>query len=274
MLDRIVTVLEKRRGHRAAVAAQPGLRRLEGRPAAGPHGRSSCCRNVGFVNAYGLTETSSTIAVLTPDDHREAQAADGPGRRQAAGLGRASRCPASSCRSATRTAPCCRPGETGELFVRGEQVSGRYTGIGSVLDDDGWFPTKDIAMLDEERLPVHRRPQRRHHHPRRREHRARRAGGRARRAPARARRRRGRCRGSAVGPGDRRGGGAGRRRRPRPRRTARTCPQEFARVAHPGPGSVSRRAAHQRHRQGASPGDHRQSFAPHRPSSKRTRTKS
>ena len=28
--------------------------------------------DVGFVNAYGLTETSSTIAVLTPDDHRAA----------------------------------------------------------------------------------------------------------------------------------------------------------------------------------------------------------
>ncbi|EUA43108.1 AMP-binding enzyme family protein [Mycobacterium xenopi 3993] len=36
------------------------------------------------------------------------------------------------------------------MFVRGEQVSGRYTGIGSVLDEDGWFPTKDIAMLDED----------------------------------------------------------------------------------------------------------------------------
>jgi acyl-CoA synthetase (AMP-forming)/AMP-acid ligase II len=41
------------------------------------------------------------------------------------------------------------PGEPGELFVRGEQVSGRYTGIGSVLDEDGWFPTKDIATLDD-----------------------------------------------------------------------------------------------------------------------------
>ncbi len=40
------------------------------------------------------------------------------------------------------------PNETGELFVRGEQVSGRYTGIGSVLDDEGWFPTKDVAYLD------------------------------------------------------------------------------------------------------------------------------
>jgi acyl-CoA synthetase (AMP-forming)/AMP-acid ligase II len=40
------------------------------------------------------------------------------------------------------------PGERGELYVRGEQVSGRYTGIGSVLDDDGWFPTRDVAHLD------------------------------------------------------------------------------------------------------------------------------
>jgi len=31
---------------------------------------------VGFVNAYGLTETSSTIAVLTPDDHRQADRAN------------------------------------------------------------------------------------------------------------------------------------------------------------------------------------------------------
>ena len=41
-------------------------------------------------------------------------------------------------------------GETGELFVRGDQVSGRYTEIGSVLDPDGWFPTKDIATLDQD----------------------------------------------------------------------------------------------------------------------------
>ena len=40
------------------------------------------------------------------------------------------------------------PGETGELFVRGDQVSGRYSEIGSVLDAEGWFPTKDVAMLD------------------------------------------------------------------------------------------------------------------------------
>ena len=34
--------------------------------------------HVDLVNAYGLTETSSTIAMLTPDDHREACASGDP----------------------------------------------------------------------------------------------------------------------------------------------------------------------------------------------------
>ena len=39
-------------------------------------------------------------------------------------------------------------GEEGELWVRGGQVSGEYQGAGSVLDADGWFPTRDLAWLD------------------------------------------------------------------------------------------------------------------------------
>lgn len=42
------------------------------------------------------------------------------------------------------------PGETGELFVRGDQVSGRYAEIGSVLDAEGWFPTRDLAFVDDD----------------------------------------------------------------------------------------------------------------------------
>jgi acyl-CoA synthetase (AMP-forming)/AMP-acid ligase II len=103
--------------------------------------------HVGFVNAYGLTETSSTIAVLTPDDHREAQAAADPAVvRRLASVGQ----PVGSVEVQIRDegGAVLPAGETGELFVRGEQVSGRYTGIGSVLDADGWFPTKDIATID------------------------------------------------------------------------------------------------------------------------------
>ena len=32
--------------------------------------------------------------------------------------------------------------------MRGAQVSGEYQGVGSVLDDEGWFPTRDRGRLD------------------------------------------------------------------------------------------------------------------------------
>jgi long-chain acyl-CoA synthetase len=147
MLDRIVTVLEVG-GHKL-----PSLRNLAygGSKVGLPLVRRALelLPHVGFVNAYGLTETSSTIAVLTPDDHRAAQAASAP--HVAKRLGSVGRpVPGIELQIRDERGRVLGPGETGELFVRGEQVSGRYTGIGSVLDEDGWFPTRDIALLDED----------------------------------------------------------------------------------------------------------------------------
>jgi acyl-CoA synthetase (AMP-forming)/AMP-acid ligase II len=103
---------------------------------------------VGFVNAYGLTETSSTIAVLTPEDHRQAHGV--PDAATAGRLGSVGRpVPGVEVQIRDENGAVLGPGETGELFVRGEQVSGRYTGIGSVLDAEGWFATRDRAVLDE-----------------------------------------------------------------------------------------------------------------------------
>ncbi|WP_156670739.1 fatty acid--CoA ligase family protein, partial [Mycobacterium sp. E136] len=105
--------------------------------------------SVGLVNAYGLTETSSTIAVLTPDDHRAAYAADDPAvTRRLGSVGQP--VPGVEVQIRSEDGTVLGPGETGELFVRGPQVSGRYTDIGSVLDADGWFPTRDLAMVDDE----------------------------------------------------------------------------------------------------------------------------
>jgi len=42
----------------------------------------------GFVNAYGLTETSSSISVLGPDDHRKALEGDDQARRRLSSVGR------------------------------------------------------------------------------------------------------------------------------------------------------------------------------------------
>jgi long-chain acyl-CoA synthetase len=146
MLDRIVTVLESGQ-HRL-----PSLRNLAygGSKVPLPLVRKALelLPHVGFVNAYGLTETSSTIAVLTPDDHREAQAAADPAVvRRLASVGQP--VPSVEVQIRDEGGAVLPAGQTGELFVRGEQVSGRYTGIGSVLDADGWFPTKDIATLDQ-----------------------------------------------------------------------------------------------------------------------------
>jgi acyl-CoA synthetase (AMP-forming)/AMP-acid ligase II len=147
MLDRIVGVLD------STAAALPSLRTLAygGSKVALPLVRKalSLLPGVGFVNAYGLTETSSTIAVLTPDDHRAALAAtDDAALRRLGSVGQP--VPGIEVQIRADDGTVLGPGATGELFVRGEQVSGKYTDIGSVLDAEGWFPTRDVAMLDEE----------------------------------------------------------------------------------------------------------------------------
>jgi len=102
-----------------------------------------------FVNAYGLTETSSTIAVLGPDDHRQAMASDDPDVR--ARLSSAGR-PLPSLEISIRDdeGQVVPTGETGEIWVRGEQVSGEYLGRDSRLTPDGWLPTNDGGFLDAE----------------------------------------------------------------------------------------------------------------------------
>lgn len=93
--------------------------------------------DAGFVNAYGLTETSSTLAILTPDDHRAARSGDDAARARLGSAGR------------------LIPGveveiRDGEIWCRGEQISGEYLGAGAVVDADGWFPTRDRGWFDDE----------------------------------------------------------------------------------------------------------------------------
>ncbi len=146
MLDRIVTTLEQ------DPVELPSLRNLAygGSKVGLPLVRKALdlLPQVGFVNAYGLTETSSTIAVLTPEDHREAYGnTDEAVAKRLGSVGRP--VPGVEVQIRDENGRVLGPGEAGELFVRGEQVSGKYTGIGSVLDDEGWFPTRDIATLDD-----------------------------------------------------------------------------------------------------------------------------
>jgi acyl-CoA synthetase (AMP-forming)/AMP-acid ligase II len=102
---------------------------------------------VGFVNAYGLTETSSSIAVLGPDDHRDAVASDDPAVR--ARLGSVGRpLPGVEIEVRAPDGSLCPPGQTGQIYVRGAQVAGEYRETGPVTDADGWFSTRDEGYLD------------------------------------------------------------------------------------------------------------------------------
>ena len=103
---------------------------------------------VNFTNAYGLTETSSTIALLDPDDHRAAIEHDD--KAVHARLGSVGKpLPSIEIEIRDEDGKQLGPFEAGEIYVRGPQVSGEYDGR-SVLDADGWFPTRDAGYLDDD----------------------------------------------------------------------------------------------------------------------------
>src|SRR4029079_6538985 len=78
-----------------------------------------------FTSAYGLTETSSTITVLGPDDHRAAAGSADPAvRRRLVSVGRA--LPSVELEVRDDEGRVCAVGMAGEIHVRGEQVSGEY----------------------------------------------------------------------------------------------------------------------------------------------------
>ncbi|WP_372809558.1 class I adenylate-forming enzyme family protein [Litorivivens sp.] len=103
--------------------------------------------DTNFTNAYGLTETSSTVALLSPEDHREAFSSNDPKVR--ARLGSVGKpLPTIELEIRDEDGNVLPAGEAGEIYVRGEQVSGEYREK-SALDADGWFPTRDAGFLDD-----------------------------------------------------------------------------------------------------------------------------
>jgi acyl-CoA synthetase (AMP-forming)/AMP-acid ligase II len=102
-----------------------------------------------LTNASGLTETSSTVSLLGPAEHRAALASDDPAvRRRLTSVGRA--LPGVEIEIRDEEGKPLGPGERGEVYVRGEQVSGEYLGRGARLEADGWFPTRDGGWMDPE----------------------------------------------------------------------------------------------------------------------------
>ena len=101
-----------------------------------------------FVNAYGLTETSSTVAVLGPDDHRVAAYSDDPAVKARLGSagqlvpGHRSRDPRRVRRPAllrARSASCT----SGASRCRASTSTATPPST-----PNGWFPTRDRAWID------------------------------------------------------------------------------------------------------------------------------
>jgi acyl-CoA synthetase (AMP-forming)/AMP-acid ligase II len=146
MLARLVAYLEG-----GADASVPTLRHLSYGGARMPSGvlrrALELFPDVDFVNAYGLTETSSTISLLGPNDHRVSAASDDAAiAKRLESVGRP--VPGIELEIRDDADTPVAPGQTGIIHVRGEQIAGEYLGA-SALDRAGWFSTRDRGWVDD-----------------------------------------------------------------------------------------------------------------------------
>lgn len=104
---------------------------------------------VDFVNAYGLTETSSTISLLGPDEHRAAMSSRDPAmRRRLDSVGRP--LPTVEIEIRDDDGRPLPAGGRGRIWARGDQIAGEYIGADAVVDANGWFDTRDEGVLDSD----------------------------------------------------------------------------------------------------------------------------
>jgi acyl-CoA synthetase (AMP-forming)/AMP-acid ligase II len=105
--------------------------------------------NVGFVNAFGQTETTSTLTVLGPEDHRlEGTAAEIELRtKRLKSIGRP--LPDVEVRVVGEDGTELPADEVGEIHVRTPRAMKGYAGAtDSPFTDDGWLPTRDMGWID------------------------------------------------------------------------------------------------------------------------------
>jgi acyl-CoA synthetase (AMP-forming)/AMP-acid ligase II len=117
-------------------------------------------KTVGFVNAFGQTETTSTLTVLGPDDHRlDGAPQDVEVRlRRLKSIGRP--LPDVELKVVDDDGTELPTGQVGELWVRTPRVmkgygaagtaAGAVGGTTSPLRQDGWLLTRDMGWIDED----------------------------------------------------------------------------------------------------------------------------
>jgi long-chain acyl-CoA synthetase len=99
-----------------------------------------------FVQAYGMTEATSTVVTLPPHDHSP----EGTPRMRSAGKP----LPGVELKVVDGDGAALGPGKVGEILVRARSVMCGYWGMpeatAAALDSEGWLHTGDAGYLDED----------------------------------------------------------------------------------------------------------------------------
>jgi acyl-CoA synthetase (AMP-forming)/AMP-acid ligase II len=106
--------------------------------------------SVGFINAFGQTETTSTVTMLGPEDHRLDGSPEEIERklRRLGSIGRP--LPDVEVRILGDDGQPRPPGQIGEIAIRTERLMRGYYGQAQSPLQDGWLRTRDLGWVDED----------------------------------------------------------------------------------------------------------------------------
>ena len=110
-------------------------------------------KTVGFVNAFGQTETTSTLTVLGPDDHRLEGTPEEVERKLKRLLSIGQPLPDVQVKIADDDGGELSAGQVGELLVFTPRTMKGYAdkeGRVTSPEHDGWLPTGDMGWIDED----------------------------------------------------------------------------------------------------------------------------
>jgi len=108
-------------------------------------------RTVGFVNAYGQTETTSSLTVLGPDDHRLVGSPEEVELKTKRLNSIGKPLPDVEVMVRDEYSNLLHPGQVGEICIRTARIMKGYAGRSDdALLSDGWRATGDLGWIDED----------------------------------------------------------------------------------------------------------------------------